>query len=127
MIKLTFADDEFPAKSLTYFRVRFQTKKKQGILLQIRDASNMDYISLQMNNAGNTLHCLCQGLAQMNKQLHVSCQNIIQSNNTCFRSSFTQMNNIFNVLGQDIKQMNDIFYMFLGQNFTQMSNAHCMF
>ena len=54
MIRLTFADDEFPAKSLSYLRVGFQTWKKQGILLQIRDASNMDYISLQMNNAGNT-------------------------------------------------------------------------
>ena len=52
---MTFGDSEFPAKGPTYFRVGFQTKKKQGILTQIRDASNKDYVSLEMNNNGNNV------------------------------------------------------------------------
>ena len=32
--------------------VGFRTRMKQGILMQIRDENNIEYISLELNNAG---------------------------------------------------------------------------
>ena len=32
--------------------VGFRTRMKQGILMQIRDEDNIEYISLELNNAG---------------------------------------------------------------------------
>ncbi|XP_060068811.1 neurexin-4-like [Ylistrum balloti] len=52
-IKYTF--DKSQGLSATDFmkiRVGFTTKKKQGILLQLRDAENTEYVSLEINNSG---------------------------------------------------------------------------
>lgn len=53
MIQYTFDKTQgLAATDFTYIRVGFITKKKQGILIQLRDATNTEYISLEMNNNG---------------------------------------------------------------------------
>ena len=53
MIKYTFDKTQgLSATDFTYIRVGFITKKKQGILIQLRDETNTEYISLEMNNNG---------------------------------------------------------------------------
>lgn len=53
MIRYEF--DEVQGLSATdfmYIRVGFITKKKQGILIQLKNEKNTEYISLEMNNNG---------------------------------------------------------------------------
>ena len=58
MVQYTFDKTQgLAATDFTYIRVGFITKKKQGILIQLRDATNSEYISLEMNNNGK-LSCL---------------------------------------------------------------------
>jgi hypothetical protein len=53
MVKYEFsAQQGLSATDFKYIRVGFTTKKKQGILLQLQDATNSEYISLEVNNAG---------------------------------------------------------------------------
>lgn len=53
MIKYEFsAEQGLSATDFMHVRVGFTTKKKQGILLQLQDATNTEYISLEINNAG---------------------------------------------------------------------------
>ena len=53
MIQYTFDKTQgLSATDFTYIRVGFITKKKQGILIQLRDETNIEYISLEMNNNG---------------------------------------------------------------------------
>ena len=52
-IKYTF--DKIQGLSSTdfrYIRVGFITKKKKGILIQLRNEDNTEYLSLEMNNNG---------------------------------------------------------------------------
>lgn len=53
MIRYTF--DQIQGLSSTdfrYIRVGFITKKKKGILIQLRNEANTEYLSLEMNNNG---------------------------------------------------------------------------
>lgn len=53
MVKYEFsAEQGLSATDFMHVRVGFTTKKKQGILLQLQDATNSEYISLEVNNAG---------------------------------------------------------------------------
>ena len=53
MIQYEFsAEQGLSATDFMHVRVGFTTKKKQGILLQLQDATNTEYISLEVNNAG---------------------------------------------------------------------------
>jgi hypothetical protein len=53
MIQYEFDDKQgLSATDFMYIRVGFITKKKQGILIQLRNEKNTEYISLEMNNNG---------------------------------------------------------------------------
>ena len=53
MIKFNLSEtDELANTYLQYIRTGFMTKKKQGILLQMRDMTNSEYVSLEINNNG---------------------------------------------------------------------------
>jgi len=53
MIMYEFSEKQgLSATDFMYIRVGFITKRRQGILLQLRDESNTEYISLEMNNNG---------------------------------------------------------------------------
>lgn len=53
MIQYEFSSEQgLSATDFMHVRVGFTTKKKQGILLQLQDATNTEYISLEINNAG---------------------------------------------------------------------------
>lgn len=62
MIKYEFsAEQGLSATDFMHVRVGFTTKKKQGILLQLQDATNTEYISLEINNAGGVKFALDVG------------------------------------------------------------------
>ena len=53
MIQYEFDEKQgLSATDFMYIRVGFITKKKQGILIQLRNEKNTEYISLEMNNNG---------------------------------------------------------------------------
>uniref|UniRef100_A0A8W8NFG0 Neurexin-4 n=2 Tax=Magallana gigas TaxID=29159 RepID=A0A8W8NFG0_MAGGI len=62
MIQYEFsAEQGLSATDFMHVRVGFTTKKKQGILLQLQDATNTEYISLEINNAGGVKFALDVG------------------------------------------------------------------
>ena len=53
MIKFNLSEtDKLANTYLRYIRIGFMTKKKQGILLQMRGTTNSEYVSLEINNSG---------------------------------------------------------------------------
>ncbi|XP_062588516.1 neurexin-4-like [Saccostrea cucullata] len=62
MIQYEFSNQQgLSATDFMHVRVGFTTKKKQGILLQLQDAKNEEYISLEVNNAGGIKFALDVG------------------------------------------------------------------
>lgn len=62
MIQYEFSSEQgLSATDFMHVRVGFTTKKKQGILLQLQDATNTEYISLEINNAGGVKFALDVG------------------------------------------------------------------
>ena len=54
--------------TLRYIKIGFSTKRKQGILLQVRDKAKMEYVSLELNNNGKLYHLIfffCQTFAYL--------------------------------------------------------------
>jgi len=57
-IKYTFDEIQgLSSSDFRYIRVGFITKKKQGILIQLRNEANTEYISLEINNNGKIMFC----------------------------------------------------------------------
>jgi len=57
-IKYTFDEIQgLSSSDFRYIRVGFITKKKQGILIQLRNEANTEYISLEINNNGKIMVC----------------------------------------------------------------------
>ncbi|XP_071101429.1 neurexin-4-like [Haliotis cracherodii] len=53
MVRYTFDEDQgLSASDFQYARIGFSTKNKQGILMQMRNEPNSEYISVEMNNNG---------------------------------------------------------------------------
>ena len=70
MIQYEFsAEQGLSATDFMHVRVGFTTKKKQGILLQLQDATNTEYISLEVNNAGK---CTTTLVSVPQKQVNIA-------------------------------------------------------
>lgn len=73
MIRYEFDEKQgLSATDFVYIRVGFITKKKQGILIQLRDLTNTEYISLEMNNNGGVKFFLDVGFErfEMNTEIN---------------------------------------------------------
>ena len=54
MVKYTFDETQgLSASDFQHARIGFSTKRKQGILMQMRNEDNTEYISVEMNSNGN--------------------------------------------------------------------------
>ncbi|KAK3612149.1 hypothetical protein CHS0354_016528 [Potamilus streckersoni] len=144
IIRYEFDEDQgMTATDFKYVRVGFTTKKKQGILIQLRNAGNTEYISLEMNNNGGVkffldvgferfeLNTDINGIDLANGQAH----EVIMRRENGGRTVILQVDNYAPASGQLGDSLSDSIlnnpkYLFVGNNDTE-NNARgfegCLF
>lgn len=133
MIRYEF--DEIQGLSATdfmYIRVGFITKRKQGILIQLRNERNTEYISLEMNNNGGVKFFLDVGFERW--ELNTDVNNIDLTNGQAHevilrreengRMVYLQVDNYETAKGRLGEQISDTIldnpkYLFIGNNDTE--------
>ena len=92
MIQYEFDETQgLSATDFMYIRVGFTTKKKQGILMQLRDAGNKEYISLELNNNGGVKFFLDVGFERW--ELNTDINNIDLTNGQAHEVILRRENN----------------------------------
>lgn len=133
MVQYTFDKTQgLAATDFTYIRVGFITKKKQGILIQLRDATNTEYISLEMNNNGGVKFFLDVGFERW--ELNTDINNIDLANGQAHevimrrenrgRDVYLQVDNYQTAIGRLGNRLSDSIldspkYLFVGNNDTE--------
>ncbi|KAL4229221.1 biological adhesion [Mactra antiquata] len=133
MIRYEFSEDQgLSATDFMYIRVGFITKKKQGILIQLRNEDNTEYISLEMNNNGGVKFFLDVGFERW--ELNTDVNNIDLTNGQAHevilrreengRKVYLQVDNYETAKGELGQKISDTIldnpkYLFIGNNDTE--------
>ncbi|WAR06589.1 NRX4-like protein [Mya arenaria] len=131
-IKYTFDELQgLSSSDFLYIRVGFITKKKQGILIQLRNEANTEYISLEINNNGGIKFFLSVGfqpweLNTLNNNIDLTngqAHEVIIRRENGGKDVYLQVDNyepVTKKLGEDISDtiLDNPKYLFIGNNDT---------
>lgn len=131
-IKYTFDELQgLSSSDFQYIRLGFITKKKQGILIQLRNEANTEYISMEINNNGGVKFFLSVGFEPW--ELNTEVNNIDLTNGQAHEVIMRRLNNgrrvhlqvdnyqpVTKDLGESISDtiLDNPKYLFIGNNDT---------